>query len=344
MCYTGEHGNGVAHQPTRIAASRRARKSSASTDRPAAHAMSKPRAASDSPVGTVYLVGGGPGDPGLLTLRGRECLQMADVVLYDGLVNPALLTHTRAACERTGRAGGAGEKRLDQAEINERLIHWARAGKTVVRLKGGDPFLFGRGAEEVAALAAAGVPFEVVPGVTAALAATAYAGISLTHREQASAVAFITGHEDPAKPRTSLDYRSLAVFPGTLVFYMGLHRVRSIAAALVAAGKPNETAACVISRGTTPLQRTVTGTLATIADAVAAAGLHAPSLIVVGECVQQRELLSWFESRPLFGQTVAVTRPAGQAEAAADAVRLLGGDPLLLPLLEIASPDDSTLR
>lgn len=233
--------------------------------------------------GTVYLVGAGPGDPGLLTLRGQECLQRADLVLYDGLVNPLLLLHTHARAERTCRGESRATRSLKQQEINHRLIDAALAGQTVVRLKGGDPFVFGRGSEEARALADAGIPFEVVPGVTAAVAAGAYAGFSLTHREHASAVAFVTGHEDPAKSDLVVDYAALARFPGSLVFYMGLNRLGEISAALIAAGKPPTTPAAVISRATTPEQRTVTATLETIARESQNAGLHAPSLFIVGD-------------------------------------------------------------
>lgn len=290
--------------------------------------------------GIVYLVGAGPGDPGLLTVRGRQCLEAADVVLYDGLVSPLLLRHTKATCERTSRAEGPGGKRLDQAEINARLVAEAKAGKTVVRLKGGDPFLFGRGGEEAAALAAAGVSFEVVPGVTAAIAAAAYAGLSLTHRELASSVAFVTGHEDPAKPEVALDYDALARFPGSLVFYMGLHRLGRIATALVGAGKPASTPACVISRATTPHQRTVEGTLADLPRKAEAAELHAPSLIIVGECVRQRSSVAWFERRPLLGKRIGVTRPEGQADGVVERLLALGAEPVLMPMLDIGPPED----
>ncbi|HUG89779.1 MAG TPA: uroporphyrinogen-III C-methyltransferase, partial [Planctomycetaceae bacterium] len=250
---------------------------------------------------TVYLVGAGPGDPGLITLRGLELLRRADLVLYDGLVNPLLLRHTSAECERTCRSPQPEDRRLAQEDVNRRLIAAARDGRTVVRLKGGDPFIFGRGGEEAAALAAAGIPFEVVPGITAATAAAAYAGISLTHRDLASAVAFITGHEDPAKGETSIDYALLARFDGTLVFYMGLHRLPAIVESLLAHGKPPDTPACVISRGTLPAQRTVEAPLAELAAAVRAAELKPPSLIVVGGCARQRRDIAWFERRPLFG-------------------------------------------
>ncbi len=290
--------------------------------------------------GKVFLVGAGPGDPGLITLRGLECLARADLVLYDGLVNPLILRHTSATAERTCRSPAVSGRRLDQQEINERLIAAALEGKTVVRLKGGDPFVFGRGGEEAAALAARGIPFEVVPGVTAAVAASAYAGFSITHRDCASAVAFVTGHEDPQKPGISLDYHVLAAFPGTLVFYMGLHRLPAIVAALLAAGKPPTVPAAVISRGTTPFQRTISATLGDLANCVQQADLHAPSMIIIGDCVRQRESTSWFERRPLLGQRVAITRPDGQVEPLIARLVELGAQPILTPVISIRPPDD----
>ncbi len=294
----------------------------------------------DPPPGKVYLVGGGPGDPGLLTLRGQECLARADLVLYDGLVNPLLLQHTRAATERTSRIAGPVGRRLDQEEINRRLISAACAGQTVVRLKGGDPFIFGRGAEEARALTEARIPFEVVPGITAATAAGVYAGISFTHRESSSAVAFVTGHEDPAKPESALDYAALARFPGTLVFYMGLHRVRTIADALVAAGLDPGTPAAVISRASTPDQRVVTSRVDQIAQQAAAAGLSPPSLIVIGACASQRTGMSWFESRPLFGLRIGITRPEHLSSEVVHATLERGAEPLLLPTMRIEPPED----
>jgi uroporphyrinogen III methyltransferase/synthase len=288
--------------------------------------------------GIVYLVGAGPGDPGLLSLRGKECLERADMVLYDGLASPLLLRYTRADCERTSRLAGPGGKRLPQEEINRKLVEAAKQGKTVVRLKGGDPYIFGRGSEEAQALRAAGIPFEVIPGVTAAVAAAEYAGISLTHRTHASAVAFITGHEDPAKTDSSLDYGNLAHFPGTLVFYMGLHRLPSIVQRLLDAGKSAETPACVISRGTQTRQRTVAGTLAELPGKVVAAELHAPSLIVVGDCVAMREELAWFEDRPLFGTRIAIPRP--QAYDTADLCIQRGAWPVLTPAIAISPVED----
>lgn len=308
----------------------------------------RPLAKDDGPltkdnVGIVYLVGAGPGDPGLLTLKGRECLAKADVVLYDGLVNPLLLRHTEAHAERTCRTMDESGRVLKQEEINARLIAAARAGKTVVRLKGGDPFIFGRGSEEAAALAEAGIPFEVVPGITAAVAAGEYAGISLTHREHASAVAFITGHEDPNKPGSTVDYQNLAGFAGTLVFYMGLHRLPAIVEALLAAGKSGQTPACVISRATTPQQRALSAPLEQLPQAVSDAGLHAPSLIIVGTCVLQREQISWFEHRPLFGKRIAITRPLHQADGAIRQSLDLGAQPVLLPTIEILPPENWSL-
>lgn len=284
-------------------------------------------------------MGAGPGDPGLLTLKGRACLEQADLVLYDGLVNPAILRHSPAIAERTSRICGPGGKKLDQEQINERLVAAGLEGKTVVRLKGGDPYIFGRGTEEAGALRAAGVPFEVVPGVTAATAAGEYAGVSVTHRKLASAVAFVTGHEDPTKP-TTLNYAALARFPGTLVFYMGLARLEAIAKSLMEHGKAGDTPACVISRASRARQRTVSGTLDRIAGEVAAAALPAPSLIIVGECATQHESLKWFELQPLFGRRIAVTRAASQAESTVQLIHQLGGEAVLMPLIEIQPPDD----
>lgn len=289
-------------------------------------------------VGKVFLVGGGPGDPGLLSLKGRDCLAAADVVLYDGLVNPALLAHTRAECVRTSREGEGDRRRLNQDDINRQLVELGLAGKTVVRLKGGDPYIFGRGSEEALALRDARIPFEVVPGITAATAAGAYAGFSLTHRDHASAVAFITGHEDPTKPASALDYPALATFPGTLVFYMGLHRLPSIAESLIAAGKPATTPAAVIMHASRPSQKTIAATLADIAETAAKTALHPPSLIVVGDCVQQRDQIEWFESQPLFGLTIGITRPEQHAAEASSAITARGGRPLVMPTIEIDVP------
>lgn len=290
--------------------------------------------------GTVYLVGAGPGDPRLITLRGAELLQQADVVLYDGLVNPLLLTLTQGRCERTARTRTGDHAIVPQDAINRQLIEEAQAGHCVVRLKGGDPYVFGRGSEEARALTEAGVPFEIVPGITAATAAGVYAGFSFTHRHHASAVAFVTGHETPERTSSQLDYPALARFPGTLVFYMGLARIDRICEQLIAAGKPADTPAAVVSRASLPEQRVVSAPLDQLADTVAASGLHAPSLIVVGECVRQRDAASWFESLPLFGLRIGITRPVHQSGEVTEAVVRAGGQPMLLPLIEIQPPDD----
>ena len=247
--------------------------------------------------GIVYLVGAGPGDPKLLTLRGKECLAQADVVLYDYLANPLLLSHAPEGAERVyvGRRGKG--KYPAQEEINRLLMERAQAGKTVVRLKGGDPFVFGRGGEEAEALAAAGIPFEVVPGVTAAVAAPAYAGIPVTHRTMASTVTFVTGHEDPDKAETALEWPRLASSHGTLVFLMGMKNLRSIVAHLLAEGRPGTTPVAIIRWGTRAAQQTVEGCLADIVDKAEAAKLEPPTVIVVGDVVRLRRQLNWFERR-----------------------------------------------
>ena len=293
--------------------------------------------------GKVYLVGAGPGDPGLLTLRGAEVLAQADLVLYDGLANPLLLRLTSGVCERTARTKVGTGKTVPQSDINDRLIAEAKSGKTVVRLKGGDPYIFGRGSEEATALETAGIPFEVVPGITAATAAGEYAGFSFTHRDIASAVAFVTGHEDPSRDSSRLDYAALAAFPGTLVFYMGLGRIRDICEQLISEGKPAQTPAAVICRASLPDQQVVTSILGGLPDAVESAGLHPPSLIVVGECVRLRDTESWFEERPLFGQSIGITRPLHQCDAIAKKVIELSGQPVIMPLIEINPVDEAAL-
>lgn len=294
-------------------------------------------------VGMVYIVGAGPGDPGLISVRGVECLQKADLVLYDGLVNPLVLAHTQADCVRTCRAETSVGRVIQQDEINERLVEAAREGMTVVRLKGGDPFIFGRGSEEAAFLRRHGIPFEIIPGITAAVAAGEYAGFSLTHREQASLVTFITGHEAPDKPDSGVDYELLARQRGSLVFYMGLARLPEIVKSLLAHGKSGETPAAVISRASTPLQRTVTARLDELPMAVERAKLQAPSLIVVGECVRQRESLQWFEDRPLFGKRIGITRASDQTDAQIRAALQLGGQPVLMPIIRVTPPQDWAL-
>ncbi|MEP7150759.1 MAG: uroporphyrinogen-III C-methyltransferase [Nitrospira sp.] len=290
--------------------------------------------------GIVYLVGAGPGDPKLLTLRGKECLEQADVVLYDYLANEALLGHVSPRAERlyVGRRG-RGQYR-DQAEINRLLIDHAQAGKRVVRLKGGDPFVFGRGGEEAEAVAAAGLEFEVVPGVTAAVAAPAYAGIPVTHRTLASTVTFVTGHEDPTKDRSVVEWPRLATVHGTLVFLMGMTNLPKIVQCLRAEGKDGSTPAAVIRWGTRASQQTVVGTLEDIVEKATAAHMEPPTVIVIGEVVRLREQLNWFECRPLFGKRILVTRPKLQAPAFSDLITAAGGEAVECPTIEIVPPED----
>ena len=289
--------------------------------------------------GKVYLVGAGPGDPGLITLKAARCLSRAEVVVYDFLANPALLFHA-AGAERIYVGKQGSDHTLPQAEINVLLVRLAREGRVVVRLKGGDPFVFGRGGEEAEALAEAGVRFEIVPGVTSAVAAPAYAGIPLTHRDFASSVGFVTGHEDPTKPESSLDWDRLATGLGTIVFLMGVHRLPFIAASLVAAGRAPTTPAALIRWGTTPEQITVVGTLADIAARAKEVGLAPPAVLVVGEVVSLRDRLNWFETLPLFGRMVCVTRTREQASALSQALADLGARVIECPTIRVASPND----
>ncbi len=290
--------------------------------------------------GRVYLVGAGPGDPGLMTLRGREVLAAADVVVYDALLSERLLDHAPARAERIYAGKRAAEHTLSQEEINALLVEKARAGATVVRLKGGDPFVFGRGGEEALALADAGIEFEVVPGVTAAVAATAYAGIPVTHRHLASGVAFVTGHEAADKADSTLDWDALARWPGTLVFYMGVRNLAAIAENLIARGRSPDTPAAAVRWGTTPRQQTVTGTLATLPQTAEGAALKAPAVIVVGEVATLRDRLQWFERRPLLGRRIVVTRARAQASALAGRLESLGAEVIQSPAIRIEPPDD----
>lgn len=288
--------------------------------------------------GLVSLVGAGPGDPGLLTLRGLDCLRRADVVVYDHLANPALLEHVPAAAERIYVGKQAGRHELKQPEINELLARKARGGRRVVRLKGGDPFVFGRGGEEGLHLRTRGVPFEVVPGVTAAIGAAAYAGIPVTHRGLTTSLALLTAHEDPTKEESTIPWRSLADGIGTIGFYMGVKNLPHVVARLRAHGLAGDTPVAVIRNGTLPSQRTVTGTLDTIVAVVRRARIQPPALTLVGHVVGLRERLNWFESRPLFGRRVLITRSRAQASTLAEALEALGAEPVLLPALRIVPP------
>ena len=289
--------------------------------------------------GRVAFVGAGSGDPGLLTVRARELIATADVILYDRLIGPEILAGARGDAELryVGKEGGGPSVPQEQTEAL--MIERARAGALVVRLKGGDPFVFGRGGEEALAVRAAGIDFEVAPGVTAGVAAAAYAGIPVTHRGLASAVAFVTAHEDPGKKRSALDWDALAAFPGTLVFYMGVRTLAALSARLIRAGRPSEEPAAVISHGTLPTQLTVTGTLGTIAAVAQAAGAQAPAITLVGDVVALHGQLDWIVPGPLAGVTVAVTRARAQASELAAALRALGASVLETPSIRIVALD-----
>jgi len=288
--------------------------------------------------GICYLAGAGPGDIGLVTLKVKECVQRADVIVFDYLCNPAILQWAPAGVEIIYAGKKAGQHTLKQEEINALLVEKTRAGNCVVRLKGGDPFLFGRGGEEAEALAAAGLRFEIIPGVTSALAAPAYAGIPVTHREHTSQLTIFTGHEDPTKPESSLDYARLATQPGTKVMLMGVERIGAITKEFLAHGAPAEMPVALVRWGTTGRQQTLRGTLSDIAEKVATSGFSAPAVAVFGDVVKLRDSLNWFETRPLFGQRIVVTRTRKQAGALSAGLRALGADVFELPTIRIEPP------
>jgi uroporphyrinogen III methyltransferase/synthase len=288
--------------------------------------------------GKVYLVGAGPGDPGLITVRGVECIQRADVIVYDNLVNPSLLKHARADAEIIFAGKTAWKHTLTQGDTNALLLEKARAGKVVCRLKGGDPFVFGRGGEEAEELQKAGIAFEVVPGVTSAVAAPAYAGIPITQREFASAFMVVTGHEDPAKTQAAVNWKQVAEFAGTRVILMGVERIGGIAGELLAHGAAPDTPVAMVRWGTTGRQQTVTGTLATIGKVADKAGIQPPAVIIVGDVVRCREQLNWFERRPLFGKRIVVTRSREQASELVRQFSELGADVLEIPTIRIRPP------
>jgi uroporphyrinogen III methyltransferase / synthase len=289
----------------------------------------------------IYLVGSGPGDPGLFTVKGVRCMEEADAVVYDRLAPESLLKYARPEAEKTYVGKKPGNPTMSQEEINDLLVALGRAGKTVVRLKGGDPYIFGRGGEEALALLDAGLPFEVVPGVTSGVAAPAYAGIPVTHRQVSTSVAFVTGHEDPTKDRTDVDWGKLANAADTLVLYMGVGRLAEISAGLISAGRTPTTPVACVRWGTVPEQRTVTGTLEDIADRVAEAGLKPPAIVVVGDVVALREAgLDWYERRPLFGRRVVVTRARAQAGELSAELERLGAEVYEFPTIEISPPED----
>jgi len=288
----------------------------------------------------VYLLGAGPGDPGLITERALRRLAEADVVLYDALVHADLLNHCRPDAERVFVGKRAGQPSARQTRINERMVAEARAGRKVARLKGGDPYLFGRGSEEAEFLSQAGVPFEVVPGVPSPVVAAAYAGVSLTHRTLSSSVAYVTATESPEKDQSSHDWAKLATATETLVIFMGLRKLAGLMQLLVDHGRPPDTPACVVQNASLPQQRTVVGTVATIAATAAAAGLGMPSLTIVGPVVGLRDELRWFDTLPLFGKRVLVTRPSGQAAVLSQRLRDEGAAPVEAPTIRIEAPDD----
>lgn len=309
-------------------------------------------AAASRPRTCVYLVGAGPGDPGLITVRGRDLLAHATAVVYDYLASPALLSLAPAAAERINVGKQGFERHITQPEINDILVAKAReldqraaAGEldaagapTIVRLKGGDPFVFGRGGEEALALAGAGIPFEVVPGITAGAAAPAYAGIPITHRGLASAVTFVTGNEDPTKDETALDWEALARVGGTLCFYMGMRNLPLIAEKLIEHGRDPQTPAALVRWGTTCAQQTLTAPLSQVARRAAEEGFGAPAIIVVGDVASLHDELSWFERRPLFGRRIVVTRSRTQASDLVRGLAAAGAETLEVPTIEIAPP------
>jgi uroporphyrinogen III methyltransferase/synthase len=290
--------------------------------------------------GKVYLVGAGPGDPKLITLRGKELLSFADTIIYDYLANPALLAFAKESAEKiyVGKKGGARSE-LHQDHINHLMVEAAKSEKVVVRLKGGDPFIFGRGGEEAEALASSGIPFEVVPGVTSAIGVPTYAGIPLTHREVASSVAIITGHEDPSKEEQHIRWEALATACDTLVCLMGMANLPIIIAKLIQSGRNSSTPIALIQWGTYPHQKTVIGTLETIVSRAQSEGIKPPVVMVIGEVVSLRTPMNWFESLPLFGRSILVTRSSGQAHEFVDLLTALGAEVLVAPTLKIVPPE-----
>ena len=304
----------------------------------AAPCLMKNRPASNH--GICYLVGAGPGDPGLLTLRGRECLAQADVVIYDYLSNPELLAFAPANAEKIYAGKIAGQHALHQEQTNALLVKHTAGGQRVVRLKGGDPFLFGRGGEEAVALAEAGLRFEIVPGVTSAIGGLAYAGIPVTHRTRNSMLTIFTGHEGPGKEVSDIDYKAIASAPGTKVMLMGFQRLAAVTRELEMAGMSPSTPAALVSFATLGKQRTLTGSLSTLAALATKNHFEAPALAVFGEVVTLRESLNWFETRPLFGRRIVVTRTRQQAGGLLATLRELGADAFELPTIRIVPPRD----
>lgn len=290
--------------------------------------------------GYVYLIGAGPGDPGLITLKGRECIARAEVILYDYLAHKELLSFARPAAELiyAGKVGGTHNR--EQWQINEMLVEKAQKGKVVARLKGGDPFIFGRGGEECEALVAAGIPFEVVPGVTAAVGAAAYAGIPLTHRDFTTSVSFVTGHESNGKEISGINWPQLSLGNGTLVFYMGMKNLPQIASNLIVHGRPSQTPVALVRWGTRPEQNVLTGSLVDIAEKAHKVGFKAPAVIIVGDVVRLRDKLRWFDARPLFGKRILVTRATDQAGVFSHLLEGYGAQVLECPTIIVTPPEN----
>ena len=291
--------------------------------------------------GMVYLVGAGPGDPKLITVKGLNCIGKADVLVYDRLVSPRLLQHAPAGAELIYVGKLPDRHTMKQEEINKLLALKAGQGKIVVRLKGGDPFVFGRGGEEAEVLAAENIPFEIVPGVTSAVAVPAYAGIPVTHRGVASSFTVVTGHEDPEKESSDIDWKALAANPGTNLFLMGMGNLPLIVERLLAEGMAPDTPVALVHRGTEAGQRTLVGTLADIVEKAKEADFRHPAIIVTGAVVMLRDKLEWFEKKPLFGRRILVTRAREQASGFAEKLELLGAETVEFPVIKIAPPDDN---
>lgn len=302
------------------------------------------RAAQKLQSGKVYLIGAGPGDTGLITMKGIEALKEADVVVYDHLASSSLLNETKDAAEWIDAGKFAGHHRMKQSEIEQLLIEKAMAGHVVARLKGGDPFIFGRGGEEALALTAAGIDYEVIPGVSSVYSAPAYAGIPITHRGKASSFHVITGHEDPAKGESSLDYDILAREEGTLVFLMGLSRLRQISDQLIEKGKDARTPAAVIASGTTARQRCVTADLSRIAETAEEASIQPPAILVVGDVVNLKEAVDWQQPGPLSGRKILVTATEIIARPLAEYIRRLGGEPVVMSLIGVKGQEMSSIK
>lgn len=290
--------------------------------------------------GKVYLIGAGPGDPGLLTIKGRDCLALADVIIYDYLANPVLLGYARPDAERIYVGKSCGKHSMPQDEINQLLADKAAAGLNVARLKGGDPYVFGRGGEEASLLHQQNIRFEVVPGVTAGFAAAAYAGIPLTHRDVTTSLALLTGHERPERKLSSLDWQKLATGLGTLIFYMGMTNLKMISEKLIEHGRAADTPVAVVQWATLPRQKTLTGRLDEIAEQVATAKIEPPAVIIIGEVVRYREELRWYDNLPLFGRRFLVTRPRAQAASFVALLQAQGAETICIPTIEIGPPED----